>query len=227
MAAEQSETDNGVKKKGSARTKLIVIVLATVAITLAGVWVVRTYLYPKAFRPVELSAREQQVLDDKLERLDVGGISQSSQALDQPAALEPEQYRENEGQREISLTEKELNGLLAHNTDLASRLAVDLSDDLASAKLLIPMQEGFPVVGGKTIRIDAGLELAFANNRPVVVLRGVSVMGVPIPNSWLGNLKNIDLVQEFGGDSGFWNAFADGVESLQLSDGEIKIRLKE
>ena len=117
--------------------------------------------------------------------------------------------------------------LLANNTDLAERLAIDLSDNLASARLLIPMEEGFPVVGGKTIRIDAGLELALANDRPVVALRGVSVMGVPIPNAWLGNLKNVDLVQEFGGDPGFWRSFAAGIESLQLIDGELRIRLNE
>lgn len=208
-------------KKSSGRTKLIVIVVATVAITLTGVWVVRTYIYPEAFSPVELSAREQQILDGKLDELGVGGGTQAENRL------EPEPYREDSSQREISFTEKELNGLLANNTNLASRLAIDLSDNLASAKLLIPMEEGFPVVGGKTIRIDAALEIAFANNRPVVALRGVSVMGVPIPDAWLGNMRNVDLVQEFGGSPGFWNAFAAGIESLELRDGELRLRLKE
>jgi hypothetical protein len=214
-------------RKGAGRGQLIVIVLVTVAITLAAVWVVRTYIYPSAFRPVELSSREQQVLDEKLEQLGVGGTYGASQAPGEPAALEPDPYREDDAQRVISFTEKELNGLLAHNTNLASRLAIDLSDNLASAKLLMPMEEDFPVLGGKTIRIDAGLELAFTNDRPVVALRGVSVMGVPIPNAWLGNLKNVDLVREFGGDQGFWSAFAEGVESLELSDGELRILLKE
>ena len=95
------------------------------------------------------------------------------------------------------------------------------------AKLLIPMEEGFPVVGGKTIRIDAGLELSFRDNRPFVALRGISVMGVPIPDAWLGNMRNVDLVQEFGGDPGFWNSFAAGIESLQLNDGELRLRLKQ
>jgi hypothetical protein len=29
-------------------------------------------------------------------------------------------------------------------------------------------------------------------------------MGVPIPNAWLGNLKNVELAQEFSGNDGFW-----------------------
>lgn len=223
----ENKAAEGIGGKNSARTKLIVVAVAAVMITLTAVWVVRSYIYPRAFNPVELSIREQRTLDDKLDQLGVGGTSQSSRAIDQTAPLEPEPYREDDSQREIAFTEKELNGLLSNNTNLASRLAIDLSDDLASAKLLIPMEEGFPIVGGKTVRIDAGLELAFTNNRPVVVLRGVSVMGVPIPNAWLGNLRNVNLVQEFGGDPGFWNAFAEGIDSLEVRDGELNLRLKE
>ncbi|MFA7593574.1 MAG: hypothetical protein WCY26_07530, partial [Thiohalobacteraceae bacterium] len=61
----------------------------------------------------------------------------------------------------------------------------------------------------------------------VVVLKGVSLMGVPLPNAWIGGLKNIDLVQEFGAEQGFWKAFADGVEDIRVEDGRLKITLKE
>ncbi|MCI5139928.1 MAG: arginine N-succinyltransferase, partial [Candidatus Electrothrix sp. AR1] len=63
--------------------------------------------------------------------------------------------------------------------------------------------------------------------RGVVVLKGVSVMGVPIPNAWLGGLKNIDLMQEFGGEPGFWQSLGEGVESIQVRDGELYVKLKE
>ena len=62
---------------------------------------------------------------------------------------------------------------------------------------------------------------------PVVMLRGVTVMGVPLPNAWLGGMKNIDVIRESGGDAGFWKAFADGVESLRVEDGCVTVRLKE
>jgi len=52
-------------------------------------------------------------------------------------------------------------------------------------------------------------------------------MGVPIPNAWLGGLKNIDLVSEFGVDPGFWKSFSEGVEHIQVTDGKIDIRFKE
>ena len=89
------------------------------------------------------------------------------------------------------------------------------------------MDHDFPVIGGKTIKVTAGVELAFKNSRPTVILKGVSLMGVPIPNAWLGGFKNIDLIQEFGLDEGFWKAFSDGVEDMHAEEGRFKIKLKE
>ena len=51
--------------------------------------------------------------------------------------------------------------------------------------------------------------------------------GVPIPNAWLGGLKNIDLVREFGGGEGFWKALADGIEDIRVQDGKLLIQLAE
>jgi hypothetical protein len=60
-----------------------------------------------------------------------------------------------------------------------------------------------------------------------VLLKGISVMGVPIPNAWLGNLKNVDLVEQYGSDTGFWQAFAAGVAQLEVEEGRLKIKLRE
>ena len=141
--------------------------------------------------------------------------------------LRPQPYKENASKREIVLSEKELNALLARNTDLAKKLAIDLSDDLASAKLLLPMDEDFPLLGGKTIKVQAGLELSYADGKPIVMLKGVSIFGVPLPNAWLGNMKNVDLVKEFGDKKGFWNSFAAGIGKIEIAEGQLRIHLKE
>jgi len=52
-------------------------------------------------------------------------------------------------------------------------------------------------------------------------------MGVPMPNAWLGGIKNIDLIKEFGTDEGFWKTFADGVDSIKVVEGSLQVRLKE
>lgn len=214
-----------------------IVVVACVISTLVALGAVYLYLFPGSFKPVTLSASEEQVLENKLERLDTmqrspvlhkkrRQLGEKSQPV-QNEELQPERYSETDANREIILTERELNALLAKNTDLASKLAIDLSQDLASAKLLIPLDEEFPVLGGKTIKVTAGLELAYKSNKPVVVLRGISLWGVPIPNAWLGNMKNVDLVQEFGDQKGFWGAFADGIDEVEISDGQLRVRLKE
>ncbi|WP_152207550.1 arginine N-succinyltransferase [Marinobacter changyiensis] len=203
--------------------QVLLIVLATMVLT-AGLsyWLLSNYLFLTEFEPVELNTREQQVLDRKLSAvgLDMQGEGASP-------ALEPEPYSEVGASREVRFNERELNAMLATNTDLAQKLAIDLSDDLVSAKWLVPLEEDFPVMGGKTVRINAGMEFAYRNGQPVVVLKGVSLMGVPIPNAWLGNLKNVDLIREFGGDSGFWQSFSDGVEHIQVRDGLLVIKLRE
>jgi hypothetical protein len=209
---------------------LIVAVVVTAVVT---VWVARRYFFPGEFRPVTLSAREEQTLDAKLERLAPFHHERARQPgqappvrADEPA-LAPEPYSEAGASRSITFTERELNALLAKNTDLARKLAIDLADDLVSAKLLVPVDEDFPVLGGQVLKVRAGMELAYRDGRPIVVLKGITLMGVPMPNAWLGGIKNIDLVQEFGGKPGFWKSFADGIDHIRVSEGQLEIELKE
>ena len=218
------------KKKGMNRLLIPGLVLVTVLISVGiTVWIVNSYIFPKKFKPVVLSQKEESVLDQKLKRFH--GIGSSKLSTDtsgetETATLTPEKYSED-SDKVIRLTERELNALLAKNTNLSDKLVIDLSDNLLSVKLLIPVDQEFPFIGGKTIKVMAGMELAFKNSHPIVMLKGVSLMGVPIPNSWLGGLKNIDLIKEFGHDEGFWDAFSEGVGEMHAEEGRFIIKLKE
>lgn len=170
---------------------------------------VRHNLYAKPFHVTKLSDEEQQTLNEKLER------------------LTPERYVEDPEKRQIRITEKELNYLVARDEEQARRIAIDLSDDLVSVKLIVPLDRDFPVLGGKTLRLNCGVTFRQEGSKPVVALQGVSIGGVPIPNAWLGNLKNVDLVQEFGSQGGFWKIFSEGVETVKVSEGSLLIKLKE
>ena len=116
---------------------------------------------------------------------------------------------------------------MAKNTDLAKKLAFDLSENLISAKLLLPVDEDFPVLGGKILRLRSGMEFRYNKGKPVVILKGITFMGVPIPNAWMGGIKNIDLVEKFGTEKGFWKTFSDGVEDIKVEEGFLKVKLKE
>lgn len=212
---------------------VLLIILATILLTVGlTFWFVRTYIYARDFQPVELDVKEQQVLDRKLRTLGFDPSHKAPPENNRLSAetdeqwLRPERYSEKDTKREVQFSERELNAIIAHDQDLAKKLAVDLSTELVSARLLVAVDPDFPLLGGKTLRVSAGVEVAFTNRRPRILLKGVSLMGVPIPGAWLGGLKNIDLIQEFGDSGGFWQAFADGVEHIEVREGELVVKLK-
>jgi len=172
MTAEA--TTSTPEKRSLSGLQVFLIVLATIIITVGVTyWVLRTYIFPAEFRPVELSVKEEQVLNAKLEQLDSLQVRrtrgtakiarQKAEAAANQESLEPEAYSEEGADRSITLSERELNGLLAKNTDLARKLAIDLSQDLLSAKLLVPVDEDFPMLGGQTLKVR------WASNSPTAI----------------------------------------------------------
>ncbi len=226
-----SNQDTAPKKKRLGCFSVLGLMLITVLVSVAvTVWFLNFYLFPKRFDPVELSLKEQQTLTQKLVRFEGFGSAkrESPETLaPEVQALEPIPYSEEGTGRDLFLSERELNAILAKNTDLADKLVIDLSDDLISARLRLPMDPDFPFFGGKLLKARAGIGVRFEQNRPVIILKGVSVMGVPVPNAWLGGLKNIDLVSEFGQNGGFWQSFSSGVEHVQVIEGNLQLKLKE
>jgi hypothetical protein len=203
--------------------KIFGITIITIAIIIGGIWLVREYLFPQTFTPIVLSDGETQRLNQKLNVLSLPNIKGKQVTQTQ---LKPEPYSEVNANREIFFSEREVNAMIAHNTDMANNLVIDLSDNLASAKLLIRTDSDLPLFGDKIVRVNMGLELAFAQGKPIVKLRGISAWGVPLPNSWLGGIKNIDLVQEFGDNNGFWQGFAEGIDYINVSEGKLLVKLK-
>ena len=222
MNQEIQSSETQIKKGNSTLKVMSITVLVTLICIAIGAFVWVNYLFPTAFKAVSLSTSEAQVLDRKLHVVNLSELSVNASNT----ALKPEPYSESDQARRVVFSEREVNALLAHNTEFADKLAIDFSQDLASATWLLPLDPEFPVLGGKTLKLTAGLELAFKAERPVVKLRGISLWGVPLPNAWVGYKKNIDLVNEFGAQGGFWNAFADGIEELVVEDEQIVIQLK-
>lgn len=221
-------------KGGFSGMQVVAMVLASMFIAIvATAFVIKIFLFPGPFKPVVLSDKEEQQLSTKLALFEGFGGEGEPEAeskedeYEKDGSLKPEKYNEAGVSRDINFTERELNALVAKNTDLAEKLAIDLAENMVSIKLLIPLDPDFPMLGGRTLKIKAGAELSYRNQRPLIKLKGVSLMGVPMPNAWLGGIKNIDLVSEFGGDDGFWKTFGDGVKSISVAEGFLKIQLKE
>ena len=226
MAAEDVQAADPRRGRG---VSLGAVVLVSLLTSVLAVWLAAAWLFPKSFTPVTLTAREQTALETKVSSLHLD-LASAPRGTGHHAAgdrvLEPEKYTEEGAARQVTFTAREINALVAGNTGLASRVAIDLSPGLVSAQALIPLDPQMPVFGGKTLKISAGLALGYRGGKPIVILRGVSVWGVPVPNAWLGGLKNVDLVHEFGNE-GFWKDFAAGVDNIAVGDGVLSVKLKE
>jgi hypothetical protein len=219
---------NNISEQSQAKNpwKIFSITIIILVVLIGAGYLLKQTLFPSAFNPVTLSSKETSTLNQKLQSLNLPTIHTTNKT-NVAQTLTPQAYTEIGASREVSFSEKELNAMIAHNTDLADKLAIDLSNNLASARLLLPLDPDLPLFGEKTLKLSAGVEIDFGNSRPIVKLRGVSAWGVPIPNEWLGNLKNVDLIKEFGGHDGFWKSFSGGIDYIQVLDGKLLIKLKE
>lgn len=217
-------------RNGFALTGFLGAIAALVVVTaLTTAWWINRTIYAKPFEPTRLDEGEQGALREKLAALgDREGGRPAAPPRPEGEIPEPRRYEEDDARREIRLTERELNALLAtSDPTIGRRMAIDLADDLASVNLLVPLDPTFPILGGKTLRFDIGVELGFAAGKPVVAMRGVSLGGVPIPSAWWGDIKNQNLMDRFGGRGGFWDRFARGVENIQVRDSQLWVQLKE
>jgi len=230
MNSETFHTDRS-SQRFSGKQVLLFVGLAVFATALVTAWWVNQYLYAATFEPTRLNESEQHSLDRKmaqLRKVDESGSSSSKPQVSSPGGpLEPEPYTEEGASREIQLTEREVNSLIAKDAEMAKHVAVDLADNLVSVKLVVPVTEEMPIVGGKTLKLNFGVELSYADGKPVVAMQGISLGGVPLPSAWWGDIKHINLVEEFGGPGGFWDQFAKGVQDLKVQDGQLRITLKE
>lgn len=227
------KTDDKNQTKSKWPRILGIIALFFIVVITVSVWWIKHNLYANPFNPTKLNEREQQVLKTKLERLEQSFQKQgkfSGTRTDEEMTKgrpEPEGYTEDPARREIRISQKELNALIAKDEKAARQIAINLSDDMISLKLIIPVDKDIPFLGGKTLRLSCGVTLRHKSGKPVVALRGVSIGGIPIPNAWLGNLKNVDLVHEFNGQHGFWGTLSKGVEDIKVSNGSLRIKLRE
>lgn len=215
--------------RSQAKTILLTIFITLLVVALSA-WAINHYLFPTHFSSAKLSSSEIKTLNKKLQQVSLPTIDQKHTPTAQSnTTLTPERYSEERAPREIAFSEREVNAFLAHNSDLSDKLAIDLSDNLISAKWLLPLDPDFPLLGGKTLKLTAGLEVAYRHEKPVIKLRGVSLWGIPLPDAWLGYMKNVDLIKEFGGENqqGFWKNFADGIDYVEVNNGDMIVKLKQ
>jgi len=218
-------------------TASIILVLG-----LTGFFVYRYYTQA-SYRPTTLSEREMQVLETKIEAVEnseapmvAGSSRELDQATinsgDQPPLSEAELARiaelEEMERRTITLTEREINGMMNYNTGLGERIKVKFKNGYVDVGWIIPVDEEAPFIGGKTLRgsVDMSME-KLVDGKLAFAVEDVSVMGIPMPNAWLGDIKGQNLIDQFGDDNRFFAIFSAGIEDIEIRNGEVRIRLAQ
>ncbi len=206
-----------LKTRSTWKKKLLIaggIVLGTCTIAAGSATFWYQYnLHASKFRPVQLTAAEQQVVKDKLNIL--GG---------QPTAPA------TDPSKTIVLNEREINGYLEAQ-GLGETVKVHITNGNVGATILTPVDKEVPLLGGHTVRLKIAFNTKLdESHRFALSLADVSVGGISLPNAWLGGVKGLNLLaedQQGTNASPLLKGFAAGIKDFQMRNGELRLVLND
>ncbi|WP_019626449.1 hypothetical protein [Thioalkalivibrio sp. ALJT] len=226
--AKNNDPSAPAPHRSSGRPPRYLMILLILALIWVGFWGI-IHLQSGAPEPVTLNVQEQTELEAKLRALGPRDAAPRPDAetgdaiidLDAEAEpLVPELYEEHADARRIRFSERELNALIAQDPDLAERVALRLTPGQVSTRIRIDVPEEFPLLGGRVLNVRSGVRFEAGDGQVHARLVGVSVAGVPLPDAWLGGLKDEDLL----GLEPFQQLRA-GIEAIEVRDGELALEL--
>jgi hypothetical protein len=211
-----------LQRRSSWRRKLLMTVCVLFAVfgfatASFAVWYQYNF-HASPFKPVALSAVEQQTLDTKM-----AVLGAKPQELQPPAPSDPA--------KTIVLNEREINAWLKEQ-GLGETVKFSIRNGGVSATILAPVEEDVPVLGGHTVRLHVAFNTKLDDHRRFALsLADVSVGGISLPNAWLGGVKGLNLLAQDNAsnreESPFLNGFAAGIKDFQVRDGELRMVLND
>lgn len=197
-------------------TKKIVLITLAVILGCAGIaaatgafWVKQNF-YPSAMTPVSLTSAEQAAYDSKL------------QALSNPAAIPPD-----EANRTIVINEREVNAYLAQQ-QLGESVQVNFGEGKVSAAIIFTAPADFPIMPNQKIRLRFTFGTSLSPQHKLSLkLDDLSLGGISLPNSWIGDLKGVDLVAENVESDPTLQKFIAGIQSLEVHNGTLRLVLNK
>ena len=182
--------------------------------TATTAWWLKSNFDPAPFKPVSLTAQEQQAFEDKM------------QAISAPAPAEP--ATTDLDKRTLVITEKEVNAWLAKN-ELGESVKVRFDDGKISAAAILKLPDDFPVLAGQKIKMSLAMtaHLNDTSRHFALQIDDVSVGGLPLPNDWIGGIKGLNLVDESAKKDPAMERFLKGIRQFEITDGGATLRLNE
>lgn len=188
-------------------TLAVILGCAGIAAAAGGLWVKHTF-YPSAITPVSLTTSEQAALDNKL------------QTLNNPASAD-------EANRTIVINERELNAYLAKQ-ELGENVQVRFGEGVVSAAIIFQAPEDFPILPNQKIRLRFTFGTSLTPEHKLSLkLDDLSLGGISLPNSWIGDIKGVDLVAENVEHDPSLQKFLAGIQSLEIHNGTLRLVLNK
>jgi hypothetical protein len=128
------------------------------------------------------------------------------------------------GEKEIILTERELNGLIHENTALGDQLKLELAQDAVHARISADIPDDFPIMAGKKLKGKARFVIKNEAGTPALILEDLTIWGISLPNEWLGNLKGQNLLGDVISPGGGSLA---GIEDISVANRTLVIQLSD
>jgi hypothetical protein len=210
---------------------LLLVIIATVLIT---IWWIQ-----RPIKPVVLSAQEKAVVEEKLQHLGAGSAPAPAPNLrakaEAPPALAGADRTENSaqdrtytpGSKVLTLTEREINGLLNANTDLGQAVRLEFAKDAINAYVAVRIPQDFPVGGGKMFRARGRFRVSLGRDAsPYAILEDVTVFGLSLPKAWLGGLKGENLIGQAVGERN-GKPMLKGIKSLRVEPGALVLEVED
>ncbi len=201
------------RARSTKRTVLITLAVilgcAGIAAATGGLWVKHTF-YPSPIHPVSLTATEKAEFDSKL------------QVLNNPAAIPAD-----ETNRTIIVNEREVNAYLAQQ-QLGENVEVKFGEGRVSAAVIFQAPEDFPVFPNQKIRLRFTFGTSLTPEHKLSLkLDDLSLGGISLPNSWIGDIKGVDLVAENVESDPALQKFLAGIQSMEIHNGTLRLVLNK
>ncbi|HBJ84648.1 MAG TPA: hypothetical protein DDZ88_12410 [Verrucomicrobiales bacterium] len=210
-----TETVAPAAPRARSRKKVVLITLAVIlgcagiAAATGALWVKHTF-YPSPIQPVSLTATEKAEFDSKL------------QVLGNPAAIPAD-----EANRTIIVNEREVNAYLAQQ-QLGENVEVKFGEGSVSAAVIFQAPEDFPVFPNQKIRLRFTFGTSLTPEHKLSLkLDDLSLGGISLPNSWIGDIKGVDLVAQNVETDPALQKFLAGIQSMEIHNGTLRLVLNK
>ncbi len=215
--AESASTSRTLPQRSFWKHPLVITLGVLLALggiaTATTAWWLKSNFDPAPFKPVSLTAQEQQAFEDKMQAISAPAGEPATTDLDK---------------RTLVITEKEVNAWLANN-ELGESVKVRFDDGKISAAAILKLPEDFPVLAGQKIKMSLAMtaHLNDTSRHFALQIDDVSVGGLPLPNDWIGGIKGLNLVDESAKKDPAMERFLKGIRQFEITDGGATLRLNE